>query len=61
MEFTCKEPQRLDIAMSEALILPRNQVEKLIKNIAAQPCKDCHNHEMRNGQKFFEPVTAQAG
>ena len=43
---------------------PEDQVrihKKLIKNIAAQPCKDCHNHEMRNGQKFFEPVTAQAG
>ncbi len=33
MEFTCKEPNRLDVAMSEALELPRNQVEKLIKNI----------------------------
>lgn len=42
---------------------PEDQVrihKKLIKNIAAQPCKDCHNHEMRNGQKFFEPVTAEA-
>lgn len=36
MEFTCKEPKRLDIAMSEALELPRNQVEKLIKNIGVQ-------------------------
>ena len=34
---------------------------KLIKNIASQPCKDCHNHEMRNGQKFYEKVTAQVG
>jgi len=33
MEFTCKETKRLDVAMSEALDLPRNQVEKLIKNI----------------------------
>ncbi len=40
---------------------------KLIKNIASQPCKDCHNHEMRKGQKFFEkalqeesPPTADA-
>lgn len=33
MEFTCKEPKRLDSAMSEALELPRNQVEKLIKNV----------------------------
>lgn len=33
MEFTCKEPNRLDVAMSEALSLPRNQIEKLIKNV----------------------------
>ncbi|MBP1680557.1 MAG: putative fibronectin lipoprotein [Proteobacteria bacterium] len=33
MEFICKESKRLDAAMSEALELPRNQVEKLIKNI----------------------------
>jgi len=25
----------------------------LIKDIAKQPCKDCHNHEMREGQKFY--------
>ena len=31
---------------------------KLIKDISQQPCKDCHNHEMRKGQKFFEKVTA---
>jgi trimethylamine-N-oxide reductase (cytochrome c) cytochrome c-type subunit TorY len=30
---------------------------KLIKGIAQQPCKDCHSHEMRNGQKFYEKVT----
>ena len=30
--------------------------KKLIKNITNQPCKDCHNHEMREGQKFFEKV-----
>ncbi|MBW1649612.1 MAG: NapC/NirT family cytochrome c [Deltaproteobacteria bacterium] len=29
---------------------------KLIKNITNQPCKDCHNHEIREGQKFFEKV-----
>ncbi len=33
--------------------------KKLIKNISAQPCKDCHNHEMRNGQKFYEKVTEE--
>ncbi len=31
---------------------------KLIKGIAAQPCKDCHNHEMRKGQKFYEKILA---
>lgn len=30
---------------------------KLLKDISSQPCKDCHNHEMRNGQKFYEKVT----
>ncbi len=29
---------------------------KLIKNIAKQPCKDCHNHEMLKGQKFYEKI-----
>ena len=33
----------------------------LIKGIANQPCKDCHNHEMRKGQKFFEKVTPEQG
>ena len=33
MEFTCKESKRLDSAMSEALELPRNQIEKLIKTL----------------------------
>jgi trimethylamine-N-oxide reductase (cytochrome c) cytochrome c-type subunit TorY len=33
---------------------------KLISDIANQPCKDCHNHEMRNGQKFFEKALAES-
>ncbi len=36
MEFTCKEASRLDSAMSEALGLPRNQIEKLIKNVGVE-------------------------
>lgn len=32
---------------------------KLVKNIASQPCKDCHNHDMRKGQKFYEKVLTQ--
>ncbi len=30
--------------------------KKLVRGIADQPCKDCHNHEMRKGQKFYEKV-----
>ena len=29
---------------------------KLIRDISAQPCKDCHNHQMRYGQKFYEKI-----
>lgn len=29
---------------------------KLIRFASAQPCKDCHNHEMRNGMKFYERI-----
>jgi nitrate/TMAO reductase-like tetraheme cytochrome c subunit len=38
---------------------PRDQANvhrKLIKDISTRPCKDCHNHEMYNGQKFYEKV-----
>ncbi len=30
--------------------------KKLIRGISNQPCKDCHNHEMRKGQKFYEKL-----
>jgi len=33
---------------------------KLIQGIADQPCKDCHNHDMRNGQKFFEKALTES-
>ena len=33
--------------------------EKLIRDINSQPCKDCHNHEMRNGQKFYEKALSE--
>ena len=33
--------------------------EKLINDIASQPCKDCHNHEMRNGQPFYEQTLSE--
>lgn len=29
---------------------------KLIRDISLQPCKDCHNHELRNDQKFYEKI-----
>ena len=29
---------------------------KLIRDISIQPCKDCHNHQMRYGQKFYEKI-----
>ncbi len=38
---------------------PRDQAtvhRKLIKFASAQPCKDCHNHDMRNGIKFYEKI-----
>lgn len=35
--------------------------QQLIKGIANQPCKDCHNHEMLKGQKFFEKVIPEEG
>lgn len=32
---------------------------KLIKDITNQPCKDCHNHEMRKGQKFYQKALTE--
>ena len=29
---------------------------KLIRDISIQPCKDCHNHQMRYGQKFYQKI-----
>jgi len=29
---------------------------KMVSDISSKPCKDCHNHEMRKGQKFYEKV-----
>lgn len=28
----------------------------VIQNVTEKPCIDCHNHEMRKGQKFYEKV-----
>lgn len=33
----------------------------LLKNIAKQPCKDCHSHEMREGQKFYQKLLPKQG
>jgi nitrate/TMAO reductase-like tetraheme cytochrome c subunit len=30
--------------------------QKALKGVLAKPCIDCHNHEMRKGQKFYEKV-----
>lgn len=49
--FQCKNAKN-----HEQIDQPRIH-SKLIKGISAQPCKDCHNHEMRKGQKFYEKVT----
>ena len=29
---------------------------KLILFASAQPCRDCHSHDMRNGQPFYEKI-----
>ncbi len=31
----------------------------LIDFPADQPCKDCHNHDMRNGQRFYEKILSE--
>ena len=48
--FQCK-----DVKNHKEIDQPRIH-NKLIKNIASQPCKDCHNHAMRKGQKFYEKI-----
>ena len=48
--FQCK-----DALNHKAIDQPRIH-SKLIQDISRQPCKDCHNHEMREGQKFYEKV-----
>lgn len=52
MEFICNTPKRLDAAMSEALNIPRNQVEKLIKTtgvfVNTKPINKC-SHKLQEG------------
>ncbi len=48
--FQCKK------AKNHKQIDQRKIHNRLIKGISGQPCKDCHNHEMRKGQKFCEKV-----
>jgi trimethylamine-N-oxide reductase (cytochrome c) cytochrome c-type subunit TorY len=48
--FQCKD------AKNHKPIEQRAVHAKLMRFTNQQPCKDCHNHEMRNGQKFFERV-----
>ena len=48
--FQCKDAKN-HRPMDQAMIH-----RKLIRFASAQPCKDCHNHEMRNGMKFYEKI-----
>jgi nitrate/TMAO reductase-like tetraheme cytochrome c subunit len=48
--FQCKDAKNHK-PMDQAMIH-----NKLIRFASAQPCKDCHNHEMRNGMKFYEKI-----
>lgn len=63
MEFTCKESKRLDAAMSEALELPRNQVEKLIKTIGVtidgKPCMKSSTKLVEGNVVGYEFVQAE--
>lgn len=51
--FQCKDAKN-HRPMDQAMIH-----QKLIRFASAQPCKDCHNHEMRNGMKFYERILPQ--
>jgi len=48
--FQCKDAKNHK-PMDQAMIH-----RTLISFASAQPCKDCHNHEMRNGMKFYEKI-----
>jgi len=48
--FQCKDAKN-HRPMDQAMIH-----QNLIRFASAQPCKDCHNHEMRNGMKFYERI-----
>ena len=30
--------------------------QKAVKDVLSKPCLDCHSHEMRKGQKFYEKI-----
>ncbi len=32
---------------------------KVVRDVLSKPCIDCHSHEMRNGQKFYEKILAE--
>ncbi len=48
--FQCKDAKN-HRPMDQAMIH-----RKLIRFASDQPCKDCHNHEMRKGMKFYEKI-----
>jgi len=48
--LSCKDAKNHK-AMDQAMVH-----RTLISFAGAQPCKDCHNHDMRNGMKFYERI-----
>ncbi|MEW6439387.1 MAG: hypothetical protein AB1640_00480 [bacterium] len=48
--FQCKDAKNHNV-MDQAAVHT-----KLVSFAGAQPCKDCHNHDMRNGMKFYEKI-----
>ena len=48
--FQCKDAKNHS-PMDQATIH-----NKLVRFSPGQPCKDCHNHEMRKGMKFYERI-----
>jgi trimethylamine-N-oxide reductase (cytochrome c) cytochrome c-type subunit TorY len=48
--FSCKDAKNHK-PMEQAMVH-----RKLLSFGGTEPCKDCHNHDMRNGMKFYERV-----
>lgn len=48
--FACKDAKNHK-PMEQAMVH-----RKLLTFAGSEPCKDCHNHDMRNGMKFYEKI-----